>query len=206
MISSKEIKVLDTNAEFFGVPTIELMEYAGKGVAYFIKHKLKPKNKEILIFCGTGNNGGDGFVAARYLSKNYNVTVFLTGKEKEIKTKISKENFLKLKKIKTKIYDIKSIEKIEELVNKNQIMIDSMLGIGLSGKLREPYFSIVKKINSSKDKIIISVDVPTGLGTNYSIRPDYTITFHDIKIDMNKENCGKIEIVDIRILKKQLIT
>ena len=84
MISSKEIKVLDTNAEFFGVPTIELMEYAGKGVAYFIKHKLKSKNKEILIFCGTGNNGGDGFVAARYLSKNYNVTVFLTGKEKEI--------------------------------------------------------------------------------------------------------------------------
>jgi NAD(P)H-hydrate epimerase len=204
MISGKEIKVLDRNAEFYGVPTINLMENAGKGVADFIKNDLKLKVKDILIFCGIGNNGGDGFVAARYLSEFYNVTVFLTGKENEIKTSISKENFKKLKKTKTKIFDIKSIENLDKLTNEKEIIIDSMLGIGLSGKLREPYLSIVKKSNSFKNKTIISVDVPTGFGTDTSIKPNFTVTFHDIKIGMNKQNSGNIKTVDIGIPKKAI--
>jgi NAD(P)H-hydrate epimerase len=204
MISGKEIKVLDRNSEFCGVPAINLMENAGKGVADFIKQDLKQKYKEILVFCGIGNNGGDGLVASRYLSEFCNVEVFLTGKENEIKTSISKENFKKLKKTNTKIFDIKSIESIDELVIGKEIIIDSMLGIGLSGNLREPYLSIVKKINSLKERIIVSVDVPTGLGTNNSIKPDYTVTFHDIKIGMNKQNSGNVKIVDIGIPKKAI--
>ena len=104
MINGSEVKVLDINSEFYGVPTIYLMENAGRNVANFVMEKLKPKN--ILIFCGTGNNGGDGFVTARYLSKKYNVSVFLTGTKKDIKTSISQKNFSKLKN--TKIYDIAS--------------------------------------------------------------------------------------------------
>ena len=199
MISGKEIRVLDKNAEFYGVPGKNLMEKAGKGVADFVKNKFKSKN--ILVFCGLGNNGGDGFVAARYLSKNFNVTVFLTGKAVDIKTTISKKNYNKLK---TKNFDDKSIKKIDGLIDKNEIIIDSMLGIGLSGQLREPYLSIVKKINNSKNKTIISVDVPTGLGTNLAINPNYTITFHDIKTGMNKNNSGVIKIVDIGIPKKAI--
>ena len=204
MISGKEIKVLDKNAEFYGVPTIKLMENAGKGIADFIIDEFKQKNKEILFFCGIGNNGGDGFVAARYLANNYDVTLFLTGTEKEIKTKISKENFQRLKKTRTKIFDIKSIKKIDEVLLNKNIIVDSMLGIGLSGSLREPYLSILKKINSSDKRTIVSVDVPTGLGTNFTIKPDYTVTFHDIKKGMNKKNCGEIRIVDIGIPKKAI--
>ena len=200
MISGKEIKVLDKNAEFYGTPTIRLMENAGKGIADFIIKELKPKNKEILFLCGTGNNGGDGFVAARHLSNKYNVVVFLTGKKEDVKTDISKTNFQKLKNI--KIYDIDSINKIEELISKSEVIVDSMLGIGLSGNLREPYLTIVKKIKAVKNKIIISVDVPIGLGTNNTVKPDYTITFHDIKKGMNKENSGDIRMVDIGIPKK----
>jgi NAD(P)H-hydrate epimerase len=73
MISVNEIKVLDINSEYYGVPTKILMENAGKGAAEYIIKKLNLKNKNILIFCGLGNNGGDGFVAARYLSKNNKV-------------------------------------------------------------------------------------------------------------------------------------
>ncbi|KYK20784.1 hypothetical protein AYK24_03610 [Thermoplasmatales archaeon SG8-52-4] len=202
MISSEEIKVLDKNSEYYGVPTNLLMENAGKGVADFVINTIKPKNKEILLFCGIGNNGGDGFVAARYLSKKYNITIFLTGTKEEIKTDISKINFKKLKNV--KIYDKKSINKIEELINKNHLIIDSMLGIGLSGALREPYLTIVKKINLIKNKDILSVDVPTGIGTDISVKPDYTISFHDIKEGMNKKNCGIIKIVDIGIPKKAI--
>ena len=200
MVSGKEIKVLDKNSEFYGIPTIKLMENAGKGIADFIIKKLKLKNKEILFFCGTGNNGGDGFVAARHLSNKYNVTVFLTGKKNEVKTEISKINFQKLKNI--KIYDISSLNQIDDLISKNYVIVDSMLGIGLSGNLREPYLTIVNKIKAVKNKIIISVDVPTGLGTNNTIKPDYTITFHDIKTGMNKENSGDVKMVDIGIPKK----
>ena len=204
MKSGKEIKVLDKNAEYYGVPNIELMENAGKGIADFIKNELKPKNKEIIFFCGIGNNGGDGFVAARHLAENYNVTVLLIGNEKDIRTHISKENFQKLKKTNIELFNLESLKNTDEILLKKGIIIDSMLGIGLSGELREPYYTIVKKIGSVKNKIIVSVDVPTGFGTNTTIKPDYTITFHDIKNGMNKKNSGNIKIVDIGIPKKAM--
>jgi NAD(P)H-hydrate epimerase len=202
MISSEEIKVLDKNSEYYGVPANLLMENAGKGIADFVNKTIKPKHKEILFFCGIGNNGGDGFVAARYLSNKYTITILLTGKKEEIKTDISKINFNKLKNV--KIFDIKSLNKIDKLIEKNYLIIDSMLGIGLSGALREPYLTIVKKINLIKNKDIVSVDVPTGIGTDISVKPDYSVTFHDIKEDMNKKNCGNIKIVDIGIPKKAI--
>ncbi len=190
--------MLDSNSEYFGVPTFELMENAGRGLADFIMKNIDSKN--ILFFCGTGNNGGDGFVAARYLSKKYNVSVFLTGKE--INTKVAQENFSKLKKTNAKIYTNDNLNKIDNLIDENEVIIDSMLGIGLTGSLRVPIDTIVKKINSYEKKTIISVDVPTGLGTNLVVKPDYTITFHDIKEGMNKENSGDIIVVDIKIPKE----
>lgn len=202
MITGKEVRVLDKNAEYRDVPTSTLMENAGKSIADFIIKKLKPKDKDIAIFCGTGNNGGDGFVAARYLAKDYAVTVFLAGKESDIGTDISKNNFKKLKKLKIKIYDVGSLRSVDKFLLKNNLIIDSLLGVGLAGSLREPYLTLVKKINSAKNKIIVSVDVPTGLGCDIAVKPAYTVTFHDIKEGMNEKNSGKIKIVDIGIPKK----
>ena len=92
MISGREVKVSDKNSEYFGTPPYKLMENAGKGVADFV-NQIDPGKKKILVFCGTGNNGGDGFVAARHLMEKHNVTVFLVGKENDIKTEISRNNF-----------------------------------------------------------------------------------------------------------------
>ncbi|UCF12646.1 MAG: NAD(P)H-hydrate dehydratase [Thermoplasmatales archaeon] len=197
MISGNEIKVVDKNSEYFGVPSSQLMENAGEGVAKFVINNLKPKN--ILLFCGTGNNGGDGFVAARYLVKKCKVGVFLTGKENEIKTKIAQDNFKKLKNIDIKIYTPDCLNKIDDILEKSDVIIDSMLGIGLTGDLGEPFHTIVNKINSQKNKKVISVDMPTGLETNLAIQPNYTLTFHDVKEGMNKNNSGNIHIVDINI-------
>jgi NAD(P)H-hydrate epimerase len=195
MISEKEIKVLDTNSEYFGVPTLQLMENAGKGVAEFVKVTIKNTKQPLLIFCGTGNNGGDGFVAARYLAQYYNVSVFLAGPE--MKTEIAKKNLQKLK-----THDIKistALKDINALLEKHEVIIDALLGIGLSGELKEPYATIVKKINTTKKKTIFSVDVPTGFGTTHAITPNYTVTFHDLKEGMNKKNSGNIHVVDIGI-------
>ncbi|MFW6121827.1 MAG: NAD(P)H-hydrate dehydratase [Petrotogales bacterium] len=198
MISGREVKVADKNSEYFGIPSTQLMENAGKGIAEFVTDNLKSKN--ILFFCGTGNNGGDGFVAARYLSEKYNVSLYLIGKK--IKTKVAKNNFNKLKKTSVIIYANDHLNKVDDLLTETDLIIDSMLGIGLSGSLREPFHTIVNKINSQKNKTIVSVDMPTGLGTDFAVKPDYTITFHDIKEGMNKNNSGDIHIVDIGIPKE----
>jgi len=188
MISGSEIKVLDRNAEYYGVSSHNLMENAGKGVADFIIKHLDSADENILVFCGMGNNGGDGFVAARYLSEKHSVTLFLTGKEKDIKTDISRKNFCKLKEINLEIFDIESLSKIDEYLSEKNVIVDSMLGIGLSGSLRAPYSTIIEKINGAKNKTVISVDLPTGLGTNTAIKPEFTLTFHDVKSGMNSKN------------------
>ena len=204
MISTKEIKVLDRNSEYFGVKSEKLMENAGKETAKFVSKKFNSKKNRIIIFCGIGNNGGDGFVAARYLAQKYSVTIFLVGREKDIKTDISKKNFKKLKKINLKIFDIDSRYRIDKLILDNNIIIDSMLGVGLSGSLKEPYKSVVRSINQNKDKQVISIDVPTGIGTNISIKPKITLTFHDVKNGMDLHNSGIINIIDIGIPRKAI--
>ncbi len=200
MISEAEMKVLDRNSEYFGVPPIQLMENAGKSVADFIRSTVKDTKKNILIFCGTGNNGGDGFVAARYLTQYYTVSVFLVGPE--IKTDLALRNYQKLQTYDVKIYQ--SLHDVPRLLDDNDVIIDSLLGTGRTGELKEPYASIVKLINKSQKKIIVSVDVPTGLGSTSGITPQYTITFHDAKEGMNNQNSGKIHVVDIGIPQEAL--
>jgi hydroxyethylthiazole kinase-like uncharacterized protein yjeF len=200
MISESEMKVIDTNSEYFGVPTIQLMENAGKSVFEFVKSTIKDTKKNILILCGTGNNGGDGFVAARYLIQYYNVTILLAGAE--VKTEIAKKNYAKLKTCEVKIYN--ALRDLDRLLLENDVLIDALLGTGLTGELKEPYATIVKKINETKNKTIISIDVPTGLGSSLCISPGHTLTFHDRKEGMNEQNSGKITILDIGIPQEAL--
>jgi ADP-dependent NAD(P)H-hydrate dehydratase / NAD(P)H-hydrate epimerase len=200
MISEAEMKVIDTNSEYFGVSTLQLMENAGKNVAEFVRNTIKDTKKNILILCGTGNNGGDGFVTARYLTQYYKVTVFLAGTD--VKTEIAKKNYQKLQTFDIKISN--TLRDLDNLLTENDVLIDALLGTGLAGELKEPYATIVKKINETKKKIIISVDVPTGLGSSCIIAPTHTLTFHDKKEKMNEQNSGIITIVDIGIPQEAL--
>src|SRR5439155_362592 len=75
MISPLEMRVLDRNAQSFGVSILDLMENAGKAVAEVARNEFSAAGKHVLVLCGTGNNGGDGLVAARHLAKDARVTV-----------------------------------------------------------------------------------------------------------------------------------
>src|SRR2546428_5110575 len=77
MISPAEMRVLDRNAQYFGVSILELMENAGKAVADAARSEFAAAGKNVLVLCGTGNNGGDGLVAAPHLAKDARVTVLL---------------------------------------------------------------------------------------------------------------------------------
>ena len=197
MIPFEEVNVLDRNAQYLGVPTSQLMENAGKAVADAVMKRYSLGHKKIVVLCGPGNNGGDGFVAARYLRVHCEVTVVLLAEEKNITSDLARLNFSKIRnKVKTLILPAN----VGELIGQSDIVIDAMLGVGLSGKLREPFASIVKRLVSSH-KQIVSVDVPTGMGTDLAVRPNLTVTFHDLKEGMEKVRCGKVLVADIGIPK-----
>ncbi len=196
MLPFKEVAIADRNSEYRGVPPIELMENAGRGLAEVV-HERFP-DKEVLFICGTGNNGGDAYVAARYLSEQIgteNVTVFLIKGEEDIRSDISRKNFEKL--------DCEIIEDIDWERYEDHLLVDALLGTGISGEIREPYRTVMKEMNEH-DNPIISVDVPSGLGADLQVEPVITVTFHDVKIGMTEDRCGEILIKDIGIPKKAL--
>src|SRR5512136_1847082 len=83
-ITSRNMRALEANAEYFGISLLQLMENAGRSVAAEIESRFK-KDQRIVIFCGQGGNGGDGFVAARHLlALGYSVSVILAGSERDI--------------------------------------------------------------------------------------------------------------------------
>ncbi|MEK6810492.1 MAG: NAD(P)H-hydrate epimerase, partial [Candidatus Thermoplasmatota archaeon] len=86
MISAAEMRVLDRNAAYFGVSILELMENAGRGVADVARREFSVAGKKVVVACGTGNNGGDGLVAARQLKDEAKVTVLIAKKTKDFAT------------------------------------------------------------------------------------------------------------------------
>ena len=218
MLDYEEIAVLDRNAQFLGVPTFALMEHAGAGVAKIAQEHRDITGKSVALFCGLGNNGGDGLVAARYLANSgrCNVRLVLLGQPDDIKSPLAAENFHRLPKNVEIITMEKAKDKIIKKIDLSNetVIIDAMLGVGITGVLQKPYSSAVALINSTsqgqkkgenvkkgKKPLIISVDIPTGLGTKTAVNPDLTVTFHDSKIGMSQHNSGKIIIHDIGIPK-----
>ncbi|MFP4050586.1 MAG: NAD(P)H-hydrate dehydratase [Thermoplasmata archaeon] len=196
MLPFKEVAIADKNSEYRGVPPIELMENAGKGLADVIYDRFP--DKKVLFICGTGNNGGDAYVAARYLSDkigSQNVTVFLIKGEGRIRSDISRKNFERL--------GCEIVEELDWNKYENHLLVDALLGTGISGEIREPYRSVMKEMNEH-DNPIVSVDVPSGLGADLKVNPQITVTFHDVKIGMTEDKCGEIIIKDIGIPKKAL--
>src|SRR5947208_2027322 len=99
MISPLEMRVLDRNAQYFGISTLDLMEAAGKAVAEVARSEFGAVGKRVLVLCGTGNNGGDGLVAARHLSKEARVTVLLARSPDQFDTKEAQTNFERLRDV-----------------------------------------------------------------------------------------------------------
>lgn len=192
MLTPRDVHILDQNAAYLGVPTSDLMENAGRAVADFVKTTF-PKAKKILVICGPGNNGGDGFVAARLLTEHHKVTVIPLQTDKL--SPLARANYEKLTRTTATI--VKEPGSLASFIKDADVIIDAMLGIGLSGELREPYANIVKTINAAHHPAVVSVDVPSGLGTSLAVAARATVTFHESKQGMTPKNSGIITTADI---------
>jgi ADP-dependent NAD(P)H-hydrate dehydratase / NAD(P)H-hydrate epimerase len=188
-IPPEEVKVLDINAAYHGVRTITLMERAGEAVARHILESYPPASR-VAVLCGKGNNGGDGFVAARHLMKGMRPDVYLLEPESEVSTDLARAN----------LHLVRGVSRPAKYMDPKQydLLIDAMLGVGLTGRPREPYASAIKALNRVK-KPKVSVDVPSGWPSDLAIVPDSTVTFHAPKLGMTKRNSGKIVVADIGI-------
>ena len=214
MISTKEMKELEDSC---GISKVTLMGNAGMGIYKIINERFTElKGKRILIISHHGNNGGDGFVAARLLSEEAETDLLFIGDEARFKEE-ARINFKM----------IENNDRIQILIDSDQIdfddydiIIDAILGTGTQGELKlsnvsenglekprgflkEPIKSIIDLINDSK-AYKIAVDIPTGLNPDTgeiidkAVNADLVITFHDIKNGLEKLK-DKTVIVDIGI-------
>lgn len=190
-ITSRDMRALELNSEYFGVSRLLLMENAGHDVALEVARRFKPA-KSVAVFCGLGGNGGDGFVAARHLdSMGFKVKVILAGKSREISDKAALENWQALQSFKETIpiHEVYDSTLVPETTA--DIIIDALLGTGTKGGLRPPILQLVKKINTMA-AFRVAVDVPTGIDADtgeilgQAVKANLTIAFHKTKKGLGK--------------------
>ena len=188
-ISSEEMHSLDMNCAYFGLIPLQLMENAGAALAHEVK--ASSPGKRIAIVAGRGNNGGDAFVAARHLV-GFEVTTYHLGRSRDIATEEAKRNWEILKRLG---HDLVEVADAGDLNLKNcDLVVDAIFGTGVRGPVKGLEAAAIDIINQS-GKPILSVDVPSGMGTNKAVRADIVVTFHRPKPGL----VGEVKVVDIGI-------
>lgn len=198
MISVGEMRELEKSC---GIPISALMENAGRGVAEILNKKLDIKNKRILVAAYHGNNGGDGFVAARHLCDDAEVDVLFVGDEAKLKGE-SLANFRKIESNeKLQMLGLESVD-----FSDYDIIIDAILGTGVDGEIKDPLATLISNLSKAK-AYKVSIDAPSGVHpdtgekANAYFEPDLLITMHDIKKGLESYK-DKTVVVDIGIRKK----
>jgi len=205
-ISAEEMRSIELNCEYLGISTLQLMENAGRAVASEIASRFKPPSK-IVIYSGTGRNGGDGMVVARHLaSLAYDVSLVLIGREDNIKDEVVAANWRAIKEMQTSICLRIASDSSLITVEGCEVTVDALLGIGAKGAPRPPILQAVKAINESKS-FKVAVDIPTGVDADSgetegeAVKADLTITFHREKMGLAraKKYVGELRVASVGI-------
>ncbi|SVC18229.1 uncharacterized protein METZ01_LOCUS271083, partial [marine metagenome] len=210
--TSKEMQRIDALAtSSCGTKGLELMENAGLGIVKALKKRFKKiSKKRVLIFCGKGNNGGDGLVVARLLfNMNISVTVLLLEKLDNLTGDPATNAELAFKLgIKTIELDKTNLHLLDTHLKKCDIIIDALFGTGLTRAVGGLYKTTVEKINYS-EKFITAVDIPSGIDSDSGtllgvcIRANLTLALslfkHSHFLFPAAEFMGEIELIDIKI-------
>jgi len=213
-VTANQMKRLDELAiTRYGIPSIILMENAGRALSKEVIKRIallrrSRKGLVITIFCGKGNNGGDGIVCARYLFyEGVDTKVYLIGKKSSLRGDPA-INLEILEGLGVKVLEIKNSKDLKELMNnfKARIIIDSIFGIGFKGKTEGIYENVIEFINNN-EAYTFSVDIPSGLDATTGeakgscVVADETVTMGIAKTGMYKSDgrryCGRIKVVKI---------
>jgi NAD(P)H-hydrate epimerase len=204
-LTRAQVRELDRRAiEEFGVPGVVLMENAGRGATEVLM-RLNSERRPVVIVCGKGNNGGDGFVIARHLDiHGWAVSVVQCAPVAELTGDAA---------IMQRIAAKAQLSAAVHAEEYGGWIVDALFGTGLTGPLREPYDRIVADINASGAKVL-AVDIPSGLDCDTgqplgpTVRADHTVTFVAPKAGFAnpaaKEWLGEVHVVGIGAPRKLL--
>ncbi|NLE65519.1 MAG: NAD(P)H-hydrate epimerase [Elusimicrobia bacterium] len=211
-VTAARIQAIDRWAiETLGIPSICLMENAGRAVADAAGSLLgRSRRKNILIISGPGHNGGDGLVAARHLmARGFSVKVLMTAPEQDLRpdTLCYYRSLVKMR-----VPVAHDLRRIAPLCSWADLVIDAVFGVGLSRPLAGPLLDLVRTINLS-GRSVVSVDVPSGLNATTgrilgaAVKARVTVTFTAIKTGLLRGEgpriSGKVRVVDIGIPLKR---
>lgn len=204
LLTREEMKSCEEfTIEKLSVSAETLMELAGKTCAkYLLDYGFDLKR--VLVVCGQGNNGGDGFVIARYLKKSEaDVSVLFLGKADKLPLP-ARRNFDKLKELDIPVYE----NRMQADIPGATTIVDAIFGVGLNRDLEQPYLDAVQAINFSSARVL-SVDIPSGIDANNgavmgaAVRASATIAIGYKKVGMllypGTTFCGEIIVADIGI-------
>jgi NAD(P)H-hydrate epimerase len=207
-----QIKALDrrtiTDAR---VPSLSLMERAGAGTAEFIEGRFGPlAGKRVTIVCGKGNNGGDGLVVARLLrQRRAIVTVILLAPAAELSRDAS-AMYRRWRRVATtsSTKPFRSAEQAKPLLTDSDLLVDALLGTGLSAPVTGAYCEAIRLMNQT-GRPIVAVDMPSGIHADdgailgHAIQATATVTFGLPKLGLylgaGIDHAGDIHVVDIGI-------
>lgn len=187
LTTSEESRLLDQRAMTeYGLPESVLMENAGASVVQLMKEKISWEDARVVIVCGSGNNGGDGFVTARYaLSEGADVAVLVMGDASHMG-----ENSLLYKNIAAKmgipVISVAGADDAKEYLAGADIIVDALIGTGLKHHVKGSTAELITAMNDS-EAVIVSVDVPSGMFSDSGcaagavVNADYTVALGSVK-------------------------
>jgi hydroxyethylthiazole kinase-like uncharacterized protein yjeF len=215
LMTKDQVREVDSWAiNTLGIPGVVLMENAGRSCAELIKEKLKAiAEPKVCIFCGTGNNGGDGYVIARHLfNSGFKVIVVVCGDRMKVKgdAKINLDILEKsgrsIEQLNTKDDDVPA--RVEAFTADADMVVDGLFGTGLSGPLRDDYIQLIESINAC-DCPVLAVDIPSGLDCDNgrplgaAVIASCTVTFVAVKKGFVSESAasytGEIFVASIGV-------
>ncbi len=201
-------KADETAIKEIGIPGEILMENAARSASDYIDEfllNIEIPDPEVLIICGSGNNGGDGFALARHLHEMWDIRILWIGDENKMSPE-SSMNFKVVNNLGIQVDHVESEEEVAEYDFNADCIIDAMLGVGGSENLRGLILPIVQASNDS-DGYRIAIDVPTGLNAETGaahldcFKADMTVTMFAIKSGMLRNEgpdvCGDINVVSL---------
>jgi len=213
LVTAQQMKEMDRlSIESFGIPGIVLMESAGRGtVDALLRHFPDVRHMKVGIAAGHGNNGGDGFVIARYLAgRNVELSVYLLSKRERVQGDAA-ANLKLLEQMGVQVHEVQNTAALEshhDRMRQCDLWLDAMLGTGLKSDVRGLFKEMIEFLNTLK-KPIIAVDIPSGLDSDTGkprgccIRATVTVTFGLPKIGQvmlpGTEFVGTLKVVDIGI-------
>lgn len=212
LVTAKEMKALDVQAQNdYAMPGILLMDNAAQAVAEAVHEALTAlEGERVVIFCGGGNNGGDGLGAARWL-QSYGVSVraFVVGAALDAVRGDAAMELAMFTKAGGRVEALSTEDDwvlAELAASKADVLVDALLGTGFHGGLEGDVLRACELLNKS-EKYILAVDVPTGVNADNgavsenAVRADHTVTMALVKTGLllypGREYCGDIELADI---------